>query len=423
METNAAWYEVGTFSVEITPPITIPYLAGDPRHSYFTGVHDPLYACAAVISDGTREAALISVDAIGFCNRLLGPDRDFTEELKHRIAWETGIGVDAIMIMSDHIHSSPDTINFRPLREIPAALPWLEVLCTQICNAVDMAAKHKFKARLKQGSGKVEGLIMNRRAEAYLDTEVGVLLFESEDMTENVILVNFACHPVIVQVQELVSADFIGAMRNVLQNGLKNIKGCLFIQGACGDINPLVGASKSFNDVRFFGETLAEEVMEVYRKIAIPDYPAQPVQLAVFSRKLHLASRPLPSIEEVKHLNNEEALWRIHEGDAPFLAEIQLIKVGNCIIVGIPGEPMSRMGLEIKEMFRPLISFPAGYTNGYVGYLASLEDWEKGGYEVDLGPWSKVGSESYDEIINVLASMNNDLINKGHYGRLGERDE
>ncbi|GGD60167.1 hypothetical protein [Paenibacillus nasutitermitis] len=408
-------YEIGTYSVDITPPLTIPYLAGDPRHSFFTGIHDPLYACAAVISDGYRMVALVSIDGIGFSNGLLGKDRDFTDELKQRIEQATGIPKDCVMLMSGHIHSTPDTLDFRPLREIPAALSWLETLSSQICQAVSRAADHKFKARLKVGKGSAEGLIHNRRDGDELDSEVILLLFESCDQDRCIMLVNYACHPVIVQVQELVSADFIGSMRTALSSEIAGLEGCLFIQGACGEINPAVGCTKDFRDVEQFGRALANEVMSIYHQIADSGYEALPVQVAALSQTIQLASRPLPSVEEAYQISEdpaarEEAWWRIREGNSPYTAEIQFIRLGNCIIVGIPGEPMCMMGLALKEMFKPLTAVPSGYANGYLGYLASYEDWRQGGYEVELGPWSKVGPESYDDIMNKISQMKVTLI-------------
>lgn len=429
----AEWYEVGAHRVEITPPLTIPYLAGYPRHSYFTGVHDPLYAYATVISDGCQEVALVSIDSIGFSNGLLGPGRDFSAELKERIERESGIPRHAVMLMSGHIHSTPDTLDFRPLREIPAVLPWLEELGGQICQAVCEAAQRRFKAQLKAGTGKAEGLSFNRRGEAEVDPEVAVLLFEGLERADSVAIVHYACHPVIVQVQEQVSADFIGAMREAVERKDAGIRHCQFIQGACGDINPAIGSTRSFADVQAFGASLAREVLDICRALRSAGRESEPVRLSSLSRNLSLASRVLPpasesrlwekEAEELERLLakaaagaernrllgelgwREEALWRIREGAAPLTAELQMVRLGNCLIAGIPGEPMCRMGLELKQRLAPLLMLPAGYTNGYVGYLAERRDWQKGGYEVDLGPWSKVGWESADYMMELLAAM------------------
>ncbi|MDP6125350.1 MAG: hypothetical protein QGH20_06325 [Candidatus Latescibacteria bacterium] len=43
---------VGTAKVDITPPITMPYLGFVPRQAQFGGVHDRLYARTVVADDG-----------------------------------------------------------------------------------------------------------------------------------------------------------------------------------------------------------------------------------------------------------------------------------------------------------------------------------------------------------------------------------
>src|SRR5262245_46898041 len=68
----------GSAKVNITPPLTIPYLGYEPRHAFFHGVHDPLYARAAALDDGTTALLIIAADSIGYSNALLGPERNFT---------------------------------------------------------------------------------------------------------------------------------------------------------------------------------------------------------------------------------------------------------------------------------------------------------------------------------------------------------
>ncbi|MEM2058253.1 MAG: hypothetical protein QXO76_08405, partial [Thermoproteota archaeon] len=101
----------------------------------------------------------------------------------------------------------------------------------------------------------------------------------------------------------------------------------------------------------------------------------------------------------------EEILTRVKEGDGHFLGELQLIRMGNALLFGIPGEPFSELGMEVKKMSRPFTGIPAGYANGYLGYIAPPSAWEKGGYEVSLGPWSKVGPEAFNIIIEAFKKV------------------
>jgi hypothetical protein len=141
-------YSVGAGKVEITPPLEIPYLSFAPRHSPFAAVHDPLFARSIVVSDGEKTAAVISAEAIGFINTVLGGGRNFTDEARTGIRQITGIPEESVMLAAAHVHSSPDTLDIRPLRETPGAVEWLEVLIEKIVLSAESAQKDMFEAHL-----------------------------------------------------------------------------------------------------------------------------------------------------------------------------------------------------------------------------------------------------------------------------------
>lgn len=84
---------------------------------------------------------------------------------------------------------------------------------------------------------------------------------------------------------------------------------------------------------------------------------------------------------------------------------IQVFMRGNCLLTGISGEVFCKMGLSIKEMSEPFVGIPVGYAKGYLGYFSPEEAWEKGGYEVQLGMWSKVGVDSYKIIMDTICDI------------------
>ena len=49
-------------------------------------------------------------------------------------------------------------------------------------------------------------------------------------------------------------------------------------------------------------------------------------------------------------------------------------------------EPFSETALEMKEILQNELAFFGGYTNGYIGYLPTKEEFLYGGYEVELSP-------------------------------------
>jgi len=425
------YFDIGIGKLDITPPLSIPYLGYYPkRHDFFAGIHDNLYVRSVFITDGKEKINIIGTDTFGFANDILGKDKNFTQEVRKRIKEQTGIPEDCIMLTGSHIHSTPDTLNIRTLKDVPASIFWLENIIEKIASATKLAMQNTFKANLKIGKGEVKNISCNRRGEQFLDNEVIVFLFESLDREKNILMVNFACHPVIVQVQKLISADFVGVVENTVENVLKGVEGCVFLQGACADINPAVGNTCNFHDVYSTGITLAGEVMKVYGYMVMNDYPLQPVIVRAISKNCLFPSRPLPDIKNVKNVHaqlkkklretksekekgsiismlkmKEEELQRLKEGNKKFQGEIQIFNIGNTLLVGIPGEVFCQMGLQIKKECEPMIGVPVGYANGYLGYIAPPQAWEKGGYEVSCGPWSKVGPDAFDKIMETIKSM------------------
>jgi neutral ceramidase len=406
--------QAGAGRVEITPPLDdVPYLNFRPRHSPFSSVHDPLYVRSVVVSGGKKRAVVISAEAIGFINTVLGEERNFTAEVRSGIREATGIPAEAVMLTAAHVHSSPDTLDIRPLRDSPGAKAWLESLIQKIVLSVELAAKNTFPVRLKLGRGELAGFSKNRRGANCLDNSVTVLLFESPDGRRRIVLVNYACHPVIVQAQEEISADYVGLMTSRVEWDLPGTEACLFLQGACGDINPWIDDTRNFADVDKMGTALAQRVKGIYYEISAPQSFVEPVIINYASQFVSLPSRPLPTPEEARAFENaDNRLWlldeleaRRREGDGPYPAEVQVIRFGNAIIAGIPGEPFCGMGMAIRDLARPFTGVPVGYANGYVGYIVPPEEWRKGGYETEPGPWSKVGTASYRIILRAFERL------------------
>lgn len=414
-------FSVGAAKVEITPPLEVPYLSFAPRHQAFAAVHDPLYARALVISDGRQRGALISAEAIGFINSVLGEDRNFTAEVRAEVERRTGIPRDSVMLAAAHVHSSPDSIDIRPLRESPAGAAWLEGLIGKLGAEVVAAQANMFEAALRIGQAEFPGYSKNRRGEDCLDDLVTVLLFESPDKRRRILVVNYACHPVIVQAQDRVSADYVGVMASNLEKDVAGLEACLFLQAACGDINPSVDDTRDFADVEKMGTALAGKVVAILDGMPAADeadetavirHAAEPVLFASSSRTIELPSRSLPPLGEASPVAGDNRMWlgdelaeRRREGEKPYAAELQVMRVGNAVLAGIPGEPFCRMGKAIREMAAPLTGIPVGYANGYLGYIVPPESWARGGYEAAPGPWSKVAPESHALILDSLRKL------------------
>lgn len=57
------------------------------------------------------------------------------------------------------------------------------------------------------------------------------------------------------------------------------------------------------------------------------------------------------------------------------------MQIGPVAVVGIPGEPFTQVGVEIKKDNNFSLVLPCGLTNGYEGYFPTKEAYDEGGYE------------------------------------------
>jgi neutral ceramidase len=79
--------------------------------------------------------------------------------------------------------------------------------------------------------------------------------------------------------------------------------------------------------------------------------------------------------------------------------EIQVLRIGDTAIVGLPGEPFVEGQLAIKIESPAYPTYVAHCTTQYVGYLPTREAFQRGGHEVNLSYWAKVGPEALDLVV------------------------
>jgi neutral ceramidase len=436
----------GSAKVNITPPLSIPYLGYVPRQGKFRGVHDPLFARALVLDNGGIKLAIISADSLGYGNEILGPGRNFTAEVRERISDRADIESNNIMLASTHSHSTPETLGITRLSDVPEALPWLEVLMDQLASAVEMASSSMSPAQLKLGMGLAEEIGHNRRvrdvsieeqiAQGLLDPQVGVLMCEGLESGESFIVANFACHPVTVQVQPLVSADYPGVATDLVERTVDGCQNCLFLQGAAGNINPMLDDTRDFADVRRYGMILAGEVLKIIGSLRSPVKPVMEPKLSAKSEVLQLPVRDLPDLVPIREGyenalkdaestetdeerfralrtagQHRESLDLIERGTDPVPGEVQVMRIGDLAVASTPGEMFVQLGLEIKRRSAAPHTFVVELANGWVGYLLNPGGFAEGGYEASPGPWTKVSEDAGQMLVDKAVELIEDLWN------------
>ncbi len=407
----------------VTPPTWVPYLtsSGNGTCEPFDGVHDDLYARALVLDDGRRSIAVLAVDSVGYDNAILGPDRNFTAELRSRIASRTGLAPEGVMLSATHSHSTPEMLGLTPFRDTEGIQDWLEAHLETLASTVTEAWEKRTAVRAYAGATQVPGVARHRRIllkdgtlnrggalppleEAAgiwaVDEALNVLYLEALTGRPHAVMVNFSAHPVVAMLLPPVSADYPGALTASVETRLNGTT-CLFVNGACGNVNS-IRVTTNFDDVSWIGRTLGAATLgEIDRLKKGP--PLSSTDVAYDTERLELDARPCPSLEDAekaaaRNPSYENRLaFRLARklAEGPLQIEVQAMALGRLRWVALPGEVFVETGLAIKHAGA---WFVTGNANGWVGYFPIHSAYEEGGYEVVAGPWSRVAPGSAERL-------------------------
>jgi hypothetical protein len=99
----------------------------------------------------------------------------------------------------------------------------------------------------------------------------------------------------------------------------------------------------------------------------------------------YLAS--IHNMERLIRIRNKRQLIQrqIEKGEeGPLQAEVQVIRIGDLVLVSFPGEAFCEVGLNIKQQSPFEFTFLTSYSNGSVGYAPTADAYGRGSYEDTL---------------------------------------
>jgi len=394
--------QAGVARQVISPPPGIFLMGYAAREQGNLGVHDDVYATTLVIDDGISRAALISVDH-AFINLTI------VDRIKAALL-ALGIPSQAVFVCTSHTHSGP--IGYAGSDSPPADNEYIAYLIRQIVAAVTDASARLQPATLHWGQDSAEininrrertangEIIIGNNPDGPVDHAVRVLQLRTSADQPLVTLVNYACHPVVLGPRNrLVSADWVGAMRRHVEAQTSGL--CLFIQGACGDINPRQRSwdRDNWDEAEAQGHEVAAAVLRAGDKL-------QPLAHgAVWSQQSQVWLCLLPQTgypatlraffpperqaddEFIRRMIQSMFPWfvAVEERDGMLFSSIAVgvLRIGNWSLATIGAEPFTETGAAVRAASPSPALFVAGYTNGCNSYLPPDSAHDDGGYEVD----------------------------------------
>jgi neutral ceramidase len=244
-----------------------------------------------------------------------------------------------------------------------------------------------------------------------------VLLAGTDPVRPQVVLANLALHPAVLAGDNwLLGPDWPGYYVQAVQQILGPDAESLFLQGAEGNVNHIdysdpqqgrgfkeaqrigLAAGLAAASARFAARPVAGPIAWSSTVVVVPprrltaDQLARARQMVAASRAASLApGGQVDGIPEVVFATDQLAMAARVD---PYRAEVQVLRLGDVAVVGLPGEFFVEFGLEIKRRSPARRTLVAGLANGSLGYVPVPEAFAAGGYEPTPWRYSKLAPEA-----------------------------
>ena len=398
----------GCAKVNITSPLGIPLIGSYGKPS--DDVLDELYAKALVLNDGSTTIAIVSVDL------LYVPLEEVTNPIRKIIKDKIGIPERNVFICATHTHSGPEVFTrskLRPEKEVPASEIdqfYLQTLIRKTASSVMLAYKNMDGVKIGAAKGQIPEILYNRRPKnndgsvkmaftlgpevtatkkietgaegnvkvtftlpdeeedldfGPIDPEVCVLRVEDADGEIIGSLVNFGCHPVCIYpyLSTTISADYPAYTTGVVEQIEGGI--CLFTLGLAGNTVPIQRGVKPREQI---GKALGGEAL---RRLQFVNTKSD-VTLNALKKEIRFPIKKTPSSDKAK---------KVDKTTDYITTEIQVLRLGDVYLLGLPGEILVEVGLEIKRKAGVEKLFVISLSNDSIGYVCHSQAYEEGGYE------------------------------------------
>lgn len=386
---KAAWFEK-----DISPAVGTK-LAGYGPNDVSVAQNDALEACGLCVDDGERKVLIVSFD-------LLGLDTFSIREIRGECAKILGIGPEAVMLSCTHTHEGPHSRNiisktgadqdvlpggktdgldlaymsalkktvYAAVRELTTPESWREALLGFHSTTVDENRNRRFTTADNCASFIAHRRMLHQIATGIADKELGVVaLLDPKTGDPLFVLGNYAAHPLSMHAPGRggyrISADFPGYFRRYVRS--ETGAAAMFVQGAAGDL-VAKGDELGQTAARKTGENLAmaalASVIDIQRNSErfVFAEPRVGGSSKTFKSRIRQVYRPCFDRDELE-------------------LELQCVALGDVCFIGVPGEIVSELGLEIKWNSPFKRTFVAYCSTGYCGYVLPANLMAAGGYE------------------------------------------
>ncbi|MHC4542151.1 MAG: neutral/alkaline non-lysosomal ceramidase N-terminal domain-containing protein [Planctomycetota bacterium] len=398
----AAELKGGCAKVNITPPLGIPLIGSKGQPS--DDVLDELHARSLVLDDGANTVALVSVDL------LYSPLEEITEPVRRIIKDKIGIPEQNVLVCATHTHSGPEVFTRSKFKsgqkdsDAKIDQSYIDTLVRKIADSAILAHKNMQQVSIGAAKGALPEIVYNRRPKndkglvemaftlppevratrkietdsqgnvkttfelpdetthwrfGPIDPELGVLKVENTEDLTIASVVNFGCHPVTIypHLSTSISADYPAFTTRAVEQAEGGL--CLFTLGLAGDAVPFDRGVRPREQI---GKTIAGEAIRQLQFVAT----SGDVTVGALKKQITLPTKKADEADSKAE---------------PIDTEIQVLKLGDIYILGLPGEVLVEVGLPIKKQAGLEELFIVTISNDAIGYVCHRDAYDEGGYE------------------------------------------
>jgi hypothetical protein len=365
----------------------------------YVGVHDPLYARALVVDDGSTQAAIVIVDVTEIPK---------SAEFQRTVAQALGIPEANLILAASHTHSEPTMYYHEgPMPGPPPAAPgaapggqngappapnpdqdaqWTRELNRVIGGAAEAARQARAQMRpARVAFARGQGYVNVHDGEAGEGDPVGpsdksldVVRFDGVDGTPIALLIDFGVpgstmlHNVTRDNGAEVGGDLLGTAAQLIEKQSTSAPVTLFAPGADGDQRPIfrstpiaVGKLPSIKEgaaawemVDVLGSILAKEALTT----------ADAMKPGVAEVKISAAARTVACPSQRRTRDRATGKTTVEDGPA-IQIPLHVIRIGDIAVAGVGGSVGTVIGQKFKAASPLAQSTMIGMNSGSAGYI------------------------------------------------------
>jgi len=373
-----------------------------------TGIHDSIYHRIIVLDDGTTQFYLVSTEVCEFSPSVY-------DHVAAQLNKKFGIKPVNFWWSVTHTHSAPEVgppglaRTFMGERyEHAVDTSYTSFIEQSLISGIEEARKKLEPAKLGAGWGFSQANI-NRRAidvdgkasiglnpDGPVDRRIGLIRIEKKDGSPLALIVNYPIHGTVMGGDFVqISGDVIGIVSEYVEQ--KTGAPVLFINGAAGNLAPIysVYSNPEEGHLNHFRALLGEKIIDANKKLSSL---TDSVKLTTGS--IIVESPRKPGLGWEDDLKNYSRTTK--DGINLVRLPVRFLKINEDIgIWSAPLELFCEISNEVRDRSPFPFTFYYGYTNGWLGYLPTEEEWKYGGYEVDVvSPYTPAMGRSLTEAVS-----------------------